>query len=74
MIERLPESVLSKIKIIEVVEEPGWGFQHKGYHLILQEVMDCDWLAMFDVDEYLVAICRELSGALFYRQYGGLGD
>lgn len=53
MIYKLPNEVLAKVELLHVEEEPGWGFQHKGYHLILQRVMDYDWLALFDVDEYL---------------------
>jgi hypothetical protein len=52
-IEQLPKAVLEKITVIDVVGEPGWGPQHKAYHLILQLVSDYEWLGMFDVDEYL---------------------
>ncbi len=53
MIYKLPREVLAKVELLHVEEEPGWGFQHKGYHLIFQRAMDDDWLALFDVDEYL---------------------
>ena len=53
MIAKLPPEVLSKVTVIESLHEAGWGFQHKGYHYILQEVLDCEWLGMFDVDECL---------------------
>ncbi|GHT32046.1 hypothetical protein FACS189434_02970 [Bacteroidia bacterium] len=53
MIYKLPDEVLAKVKLLDVEEESGWGYQHKGYHLMLQETMDYDWLALFDVDEYL---------------------
>jgi len=53
MIYKLPNEVLKKVELLNVEEEPGWGFQHKAYHLMLQRAMDYDWLALFDVDEYL---------------------
>jgi hypothetical protein len=53
MIYKLPDEVLEKVELLNLEEEPGWGYQHKGYHLILQQAMDYDWLALFDVDEYL---------------------
>ena len=52
-IEKLPPEVLAKVEILESTHEPGWGYQHKAYHHILRAVADCEWLAMFDVDEYL---------------------
>lgn len=53
MIYKLPDEVLKKVELLNVEEEPGWGYQHKGYHLMLQRAMDYDWFALFDVDEYL---------------------
>ena len=53
MIYKLPSAVLEKVELFDLEEEPGWGYQHKGYHFIHQRAMDYDWLALFDVDEYL---------------------
>ena len=53
MINQLPPEVLEKVSVLHINHEPGWGFQFKGYHHILDFVSDCEWLGFFDADEYL---------------------